>query len=110
MDLDAATAAMAALGQSSRLAIYRALVEAGPEGRVAGELATAVGLPGATLSFHLDKLVQAGLVHGAAEGRFVRYRADFEAMNGLVEFLTRNCCGGAVSCAPAARCAPASAA
>ncbi len=110
MDLDAATAAMAALGQSSRLAIYRALVEAGPAGRVAGELAVAVGLPGATLSFHIDKLVQAGLVQGTPEGRFVRYRADFPAMNALVEFLTRNCCGGATSCAPPACRPPASAA
>ena len=73
-------------------------------------VAAAVGLPGATLSFHVDKLVQAGLVHGTPEGRFVRYRADFPAMNALVEFLTRNCCGGATSCAPAACCPPASAA
>ena len=109
MDLVAATAAMAALGQSSRLAIYRALVEAGPAGRVAGELAAAVGLPGATLSFHIDKLVQAGLVEGTQEGRYMRYRADFAAMGALVEFLTRNCCGGDASCAPSACCPPAAA-
>ena len=110
MDLDTATTAMAALGQSSRLAIYRALVEAGPAGRVAGELAGAVGLPGATLSFHVDKLAQAGLVQGTPEGRFVRYRADFAAMNALVEFLTRNCCGGEANCAPVACCPPGAAA
>lgn len=101
-----ATQSLAALGHASRLAIFRQLVQAGPGGRMAGELAQALSLPGATLSFHLKELAAAGLIQGEARGRYVNYRADFAAMNGLIEFLTRNCCGGdAAQCAPAS-CAP----
>ena len=107
MELKNATAALAALGQSTRLAIFRLLVEAGPSGRMAGEIADALALPGATLSFHLKELVAAGLVQSEPRGRHVCYRADFAAMNALLAFLTRNCCGGdAAQCAPAATCGP----
>lgn len=104
-----ATQSLAALGHASRLAIFRELVQAGPGGRMAGELAQALSLPGATLSFHLKELAAAGLIQGEARGRYVNYRADFAAMNGLIEFLTRNCCGGDTEvCAPGAqRCSPA---
>lgn len=97
-----ASLSLAALGHASRLAIYRQLVEAGPGGRMAGELAEALSIPGATLSFHLKALADAGLVHAEPRGRYVNYRADFEAMNDLIGFLTHNCCGGAeADCAPA---------
>jgi ArsR family transcriptional regulator len=111
MEIKHASTALAALGHASRLAIYRELVEAGPGGRMAGELAEALALPGATLSFHLKTLVDAGLVHGEARGRYVNYRTDFEAMDSLIAFLTRNCCGGDAGCVPVgAACAPAKAA
>lgn len=109
MEISNATAALAALGQSTRLAVFRVLVEAGPEGRKAGDIAEALSLPGATLSFHLKELVAAGLIHGETSGRIIRYRADFDTMNDLIGFLTHNCCGGDASqCAPAAgsACAP----
>lgn len=104
MEISNATVALAALGQTTRLAVFRLLVEAGPDGRMAGEIAEALALPGATLSFHLKELSAAGLVQGEPRGRHVCYRADFEAMNGLIEFLTRNCCGGdKTQCAPRSR-------
>lgn len=101
MELKDASAALSALGHITRLSIFRLLVEAGPEGRTPGGIAEALSLPGATLSFHLKELAAAGLIEGEAHGRSISYRADFAAMNGLVEFLTRNCCGG-----DAGRCAP----
>ena len=94
MELKNATTALAALGQPTRLSIFRLLVEAGPAGRMPGEIAEALSLPGATLSFHLKELTAAGLIQGEPQGRHICYRADFDAMNGLIEFLTRNCCGG----------------
>jgi ArsR family transcriptional regulator, arsenate/arsenite/antimonite-responsive transcriptional repressor len=112
MEINSATTVLAALGQPTRLAIFRLLVEAGPDGRKAGEIAEALALPGATLSFHLKELVAAGLIHGQTRGRVICYRADFDTMNALIEFLTRNCCGGnAAQCAPSSEklaCAPAS--
>lgn len=99
--MNQALPALTALGHATRLAIFRLLVEAGPDGRMAGDIAEALSVPGATLSFHLKGLVHAGLIQGESRGRFVRYRADFDTMNGLIEFLTRNCCAGA-ACAPLA--------
>lgn len=103
MKLDEATIALAALGQATRLTVFRLLVEAGPCGRMPGEIAEALSLPGATLSFHLKELAAAGLVHKEPRGRNICYRADFDAMNALIGFLTDNCCGG-----DRARCLPAS--
>ena len=102
MEIKNATVALAALGQTTRLSVFRLLVEAGPGGRMVGEIAEALELPGATLSFHLKELTAAGLIEGESRGRYICYRANFEAMNHLIEFLTRNCCGG-----DASRCAPA---
>jgi DNA-binding transcriptional ArsR family regulator len=93
--------ALAALAQRSRLAIYRLLVEAGPEGLAAGGIADELELPPATLSFHLAHLARAGLVRSRQEGRFVIYSADFDNMNALVAYLTENCCSGA-GCPPRA--------
>jgi DNA-binding transcriptional ArsR family regulator len=96
--------ALGALAQETRLAIYRLLVTAGPAGMAAGAIAGKLDLPPATLSFHLKELSQAGLLRSKQEGRFIIYGADFGSMNGLVSFLTENCCSGAAcnaECVPA---------
>ena len=103
METTQAVEALAALAQASRLQIYRRLVEAGPEGVPAGRIGEELGLPPATLSFHLSQLTRAGLARSRQEGRFVIYSADFDNMNALVGYLTENCCGGQ-ACAPS--CAP----
>lgn len=97
MEINQAIRALNALGHATRLSVFRLLVEAGPDGRVAGSIAEALSVPAATLSFHLKELAAAGMVHGETQGRFVRYHADFGAMNALVAFLTHNCCAGSVS-------------
>lgn len=104
MEHTVATRSLAALGHSTRLSIFRLLVEAGPAGRLAGEIADALALPGATLSFHLKELATADLVAGEQRGRTICYRANFDAMNGLVAYLTENCCGGDNSCDVRGRC------
>ena len=106
MEIKEATLALAALGQTTRLSVYRRLVEAGHDGSSPGELAEHLSLPGATLSFHLKELVAAGLIHGEPRGRSICYRADFEAMNGLIGYLTENCCAGEADCGPGGQCAP----
>jgi ArsR family transcriptional regulator len=85
---------LAALSQSTRLDIYRLLVQKGPDGLAASAIAEKLGLPNATLSFHIKGLTQAGLVTARQESRFIYYAANYAAMNSLVEFLTANCCGG----------------
>jgi ArsR family transcriptional regulator, arsenate/arsenite/antimonite-responsive transcriptional repressor len=104
METNAAVLALSALAQPSRLAAFRLLVEAGPQGMAAGAIGEKLDLPPATLSFHLAGLTRAGLAQSRQDGRFVIYTANFENMNSLVAFLTENCCGGA-ACAPAA-CQP----
>ena len=94
MDTKAAIAALAALAQESRLATYRLLVQAGPDGMAASKIAEALGTPASSLSFHLKELSHAGLITPRQEGRFIIYAAQFETMNGLLSFLTENCCGG----------------
>jgi ArsR family transcriptional regulator, arsenate/arsenite/antimonite-responsive transcriptional repressor len=101
MESSTAVSALSALAQESRLAVYRTLVQAGAGGVAAGDLAQRLEVPANTLSFHLKILSQAGLVQARQQGRFVFYSANYEAMNRLVGFLTENCCGGLVSCAPA---------
>jgi DNA-binding transcriptional ArsR family regulator len=112
MDEKTAVAALAALAQTSRLAAFRALVELGPDGANPGDLAAKLDLPPNTLSFHLKTLAQADLITAEPSGRFIRYRANFQQVQGLVDFLTRNCCGGDMSrCTPAgASCTPSDAA
>ncbi len=103
METDAAVLALEALAQGSRLGIFRLLVEAGPEGLAAGQIAEKMDLPAPTLSFHLAQLKLAGLIACRRDGRSLIYSADFAAMNDLVGFLTDNCCGGAAQCAPGRR-------
>jgi len=85
---------LAALGHESRLAIFRLLVEAGPEGMNVTAIAEKLGLPGATLSFHLSHLSRVGLIKGERESRFIRYSAEYATMDALLAFLTHNCCQG----------------
>ncbi len=100
-----ALAALAALAQENRLDAYRLLVQAGPEGMPAGEVAAALGLPPNTLTFHFDRLRDAGLVTVRRQGRSMIYAPRFDTMNALIAYLTENCCQGAGTCAPAA-CKP----
>ncbi len=89
-----ALAALAALAQENRLDVFRLLVEAGPEGMPAGSVATALRLAPNTLTFHFDRLREAGLISVRRDGRSMVYSARFEAMNGLVAYLTDHCCQG----------------
>ncbi|MFL9897017.1 metalloregulator ArsR/SmtB family transcription factor [Paraburkholderia fungorum] len=94
MDSNLVVRALSALAHESRLAIFRLLVVAGPEGMAAGEIAQQLGLSPSSLSFHLKDLSHADLVKPRQEGRFVIYTANFDAMTGLIGFLTENCCAG----------------
>jgi ArsR family transcriptional regulator, arsenate/arsenite/antimonite-responsive transcriptional repressor len=99
-----AVAALAALAQEHRLEVYRLLVQAGPSGMAAGEVASALGIAPNTLSFHFDRLRHAGLVSVARQGRSLIYAARYETMNNLLGYLTDNCCGGKPElCKPAMR-------
>lgn len=94
MDSNLVVRALSALAHESRLAIFRVLVVAGPEGMAAGEIGQQLGLSPSSLSFHLKDLSHAELVKPRQEGRFVIYTANFDAMTGLIGFLTENCCAG----------------
>jgi DNA-binding transcriptional ArsR family regulator len=103
MEKKRALAALAGLSQESRLDIFRLLVERGPEGMPAGAIAERLRMPNTTLSFHLKELTHAGLLTGRQDGRFIYYSANFTTVNGLVDYLTENCCKGAscvVACVP----------
>lgn len=102
-----ALAGLAALAQENRLDTFRLLVRAGPEGMPAGEVAASLGLPPNTLTFHFDRLREAGLVTVRREGRSMIYAAQFDAMNGLLAYLTENCCQGAAANCAAPACEPA---
>ena len=85
-------AALAALAQETRLDIFRVLVERGPEGMPAGEIGDRLKLPSPTLSFHLNQLRHSGLVTSRRQSRLIIYAAKFRTMNGVIEYLTENCC------------------
>ncbi len=99
MELSDVVGALAALAQDTRLQAYRLLVQAGPAGIAATEIAARLRIPPNTLSFHLKALSHAALILARQQGRFIYYSADYERMSSLLGFLTENCCGGA-SCAP----------
>lgn len=104
MESKSAIRALGALAHESRLAIYRLLVQAGPAGLPVGGIGEKLGLAPATLSFHLAGLKHAGLVSARRDGRTLYQAADFQAMNGLIAYLSENCCQGAdcgvAGCAP----------
>jgi len=107
MEKTDAVSALAALAQDSRLDVFRLLVQAGPDGLPAGEIASALRLAPNTLTFHFDRLRAAGLVTVRRDGRQMIYAARFETMNALLGYLTQNCCGGAAdTCLPAQTCNP----
>ena len=93
--------ALGALAHEHRLAIYRLMVEQGPDGLSAGDIAEKIGLVPSSLTFHVQSLQRAGLVSQRRASRQLFYAADFGAMNELVDYLTKNCCGRVGSCAPA---------
>lgn len=94
MEISNAVSALAALAQNNRLEVFRLLVEAGPEGMSAGDIADRLGIPPNTLTFHFDRLRTAGLVTVKREGRSMIYAARFDVMNTLIGFLSDQCCGG----------------
>ena len=106
MNTPDALAALRALGHESRLAAYRQLVQAGPDGLPVGDLRDRLALPPATLTAHLNVLRGAGLVGDEREGRVIRVRADYARMNALLAYLTENCCAGTAHCGPGNACPP----
>ena len=94
MEKEIALGSLAALAQETRLDVFRALVAAGPEGLPAGSIGAALGLPSATLAFHLKELRSSGLVRCERQGRSRIYSPDFSAINELIDFLTASCCRG----------------
>jgi DNA-binding transcriptional ArsR family regulator len=103
METKTALKALAGLAQDTRLSIFRLLVEEGPEGLPAGEIVERLQLANATASFHLKELTHSELVTPRQAGRFIYYSANYTTMNGLVAYLTENCCKGKtcdIACAP----------
>lgn len=92
MNKKAVISALGALAQESRLDIFRLLVEAGPDGMMMSAIGEKLGLPHATLSFHLDKLKLAGLIIGIREGRTLTYSANYDTLVGSIRYLTEDCC------------------
>jgi DNA-binding transcriptional ArsR family regulator len=106
MEKSDAVAALAALAQDNRLDVFRLLVQAGADGMPAGAIAEALGIAPNTLTFHFDRLRQAGLISVRRDGRSMIYAARYEAMNALVGYLTENCCGGGPLGTAPATCKP----
>jgi DNA-binding transcriptional ArsR family regulator len=105
MESKQAVAALAALAQETRLAVFRLLVQVGPTGLSVGEIGEAVKAAPATLSFHLKEMTHAGLIEPRHDGRYIFYAASFQRMNELLGFLSENCCAqDGMSCAP--ECGP----
>lgn len=99
MEKQNAIAVLAALAQETRLDVFRLLVRAGTSGMSAGAIAQELGVPAATLSFHLKELKACGVIECERDGRTLNYAPHFETMNGLLAFLTENCCAGQGGCA-----------
>lgn len=106
MDIKSAVLQLSSIAQEARLEIFRLLVQAGPEGLPAGSIGESLSIPASTLSFHLKELSHAGLINSRQVSRFIYYSANYEAMNGLLAYLTENCCAGATECAPGTTCNP----
>ena len=107
MNTEGALRALAALAHENRLGVFRLLVEQGPAGIAAGRIAERLKLPAPTTSFHLKELVQAGLASARRDSRFIYYSANYATMNGLIEYMTHNCCRpGDASASECVPCAP----
>jgi DNA-binding transcriptional ArsR family regulator len=92
MEMNAALDAMSALGHEARLGVFRLLIQAGPDGLQAGQIAGRLQIPPNTLTFHLTRLRYADLISSSRNGRNIIYSANFEQMQNLIGFLTENCC------------------
>ena len=102
MEIESAVSALAALAQEHRLEAFRLLVRAGEKGMAAGAISAAMAMPASSLSFHLAQMERAGLIRRTRQGRHLIYSADYAGMNGLLAFLTENCCAGSPgACLPA---------
>jgi len=102
MEIKSAVENLQSLAQETRLRVFRLLVRAGPNGLAAGDVAARLGVPAATMSFHLAHLARAGLIAAARDGRSIHYSANFAAMRRLLDFLMEDCCqGNPLVCDPA---------
>lgn len=106
MNIKSAVLQLSSIAQEARLEIFRLLVQSGSEGLPVGSIGESLSIPGSTLSFHLKELSHAGLINSRQVSRFIYYSANYEAMNGLLAYLTENCCAGAKDCGPASTCNP----
>lgn len=104
MELKLAVNQLASIAQEARLEIFKLLVQAGQNGLPAGNISEKLKIPASTLSFHLKELSHAGLIHSRSESRFVYYSANYDAMNGLLAYLTENCCAGDNACRSDTNC------
>ena len=107
MEKISVVSALAALAQDNRLDVYRLLVQAGPQGLAAGDIAARLDVAPNTLTFHFDRLRHAGLISVRRDGRSMIYAARYETMNALLGYLTENCCKGAPEACATSSCAPA---
>jgi ArsR family transcriptional regulator, arsenate/arsenite/antimonite-responsive transcriptional repressor len=104
MNIQTAVIQLSSIAQTARLEIFRLLVQAGQDGLPAGNISEHLKIPASTLSFHLKELSHAGLINARQVSRNIYYSANYEAMDGLLAYLTENCCAGAQTCAPASSC------
>lgn len=104
MNIKSAVLQLSSIAQEARLEIFKLLVQAGSNGLSAGNIGETLKIPASTLSFHLKELSHSGLINSRQESRYIYYSANYEAMDGLLAYLTENCCGGAKVCAPNSTC------
>ena len=106
MNIKSAVLQLSSIAHEARLDIFRLLVQAGQEGLPAGSIGETLQIPSSTLSFHLKELSHAGLIYSRQISRFIYYSANYDAMNGLLAYLTDNCCAGAKDSSPISKCKP----
>jgi ArsR family transcriptional regulator, arsenate/arsenite/antimonite-responsive transcriptional repressor len=104
MNTKSAVLLLSSIAQEARLDIFRLLVQAGSEGLAAGAIAEKLQIPPSTLSFHLKELSVSGLIKSRQISRFIYYSANYDEMNGLLTYLTENCCAGESTCCPDLSC------
>jgi len=104
MNTTEAATKLSSLANEARLSIFRLLIQAGAAGMAAGTIGEQLNIPASTLSFHLKELSHAGLINAKQESRFIYYSANYVTMNGLITFLTENCCAGDSTCTDTTVC------